>query len=373
MRLFLIASFLFLCFGGTASATDYPTYADGFQEGIYSHKGGLWYNAAGAAHSRHKEYFTEGGGYVRSACGYGCGYTYSYAAPQQYFRWIYTAVSVPAAYVPPAAPAVPAYTPGWKEKVIDYARVRDDQQAYLDALAALGIKGQSFGFQQTNSHNYGGYAAPAVVSGQTVYGHSFAQLQTAYGPSLDTLYQSASRLTQSAQQLGGQATTDFTALVGQAGANQARIAEILARAQAAATALQATAPQASTTTITTGQATGVGVQQATGQGAGGAAPPVMPQARDGNGDPQANAAPAAGSGDFLKTVGLPLCGSCHGAGASNQNAFDITAYPRMSIQQKARVWDRLTTADESKAMPRAKGGGAGQPVTAAQLHEFYVN
>ncbi len=380
---------------GRARATDFPTYADGFVEGAYTHKGGLWYNATGTAHTRHKEYYQEGGGYTRSACNYGCGYTMSYVAPQRYFYWAYVAVASPATYV---APTLPSYTDaGWRGKLLDIAKERDrtelairketvEQAAYLDSLKALGFNFSIQGYGQHINYptiagyagSYNNYAVPVINAGQTQYGYSFQSLQSAYGAlDMNALFQASERLATGARDSATQANTEFSGLVGQAGTNAARVAQALAKAaeireqgQAAASALNAAKAAPSTTTITTGQGGGVGT--ATQQGASPGQPPptpIMPQAVDA---PQANAAGGNGA-EFLRTVGLPLCASCHGQGAPNQKVFDITTYPSLSRDRKADVWARLVSDSEAKVMPREVGNPSkpGQPVTMAQLLSFF--
>lgn len=260
-------------------------------------------------------------------------YTPAYVAP-------YVAPVVTPTYTTPVQQQVivntaPAYTPNWRSDLLAYQAKRDDLQAYLDALNAIGFQGQSYNIRSL-SQSYGG---------NTQYGYSYQNVAQAYGTlDMSTLFQQSARLTSQAQQLSGDANSQFSALVGQAGTNQARIAEILARAAAAEKVLNATAPAASTTTITTGQGTQVG--------------PAPIQPRDG--DQVAIEEQKA----FLQKVAIPACASCH-SGNNVQGGFNLADYSNMTLDAKQKVWDRINSADPAKRMPKvADGAGAYKPGTA---------
>lgn len=82
------------------------------------------------------------------------------------------------------------------------------------------------------------YSQPVAQQGTTVYGY---QAITNYQQQVDlgALYNQAARLTDQAQQLAGQAATDFQGLVQAEGQNRADVARIIAQGQAAKEALQA--------------------------------------------------------------------------------------------------------------------------------------
>lgn len=82
------------------------------------------------------------------------------------------------------------------------------------------------------------YSQPIAQQGSTVYGY---QAITNYQNQVDlgSLYNQAARLTDQAQQLAGQAATDFQGLVQAEGQSRADVARILAQGQAAKEALQA--------------------------------------------------------------------------------------------------------------------------------------
>lgn len=82
------------------------------------------------------------------------------------------------------------------------------------------------------------YNQPVAAQGNTVYGY---QAITNYqnGVDLGALYNQAARLTDQAQQLAGQAATDFQSLVQAEGQYKADVARIIAQGQAAREALSA--------------------------------------------------------------------------------------------------------------------------------------
>ncbi|WDI43378.1 hypothetical protein [Bremerella sp. P1] len=80
---------------------------------------------------------------------------------------------------------------------------------------------------------------PIAAQGTSVYGYS--SLAGSYNQvDLGLLYNQAARLSDQAQQLAGQAHLDFAGLVQAESQSRAEVAEIVARGQAAALALQAT-------------------------------------------------------------------------------------------------------------------------------------
>lgn len=304
--------------------------AVGAVEDGYTYRDGFWWQG-GMPYTRAKVYEPQTY-YLNS---YGC-----YVPSVRYYTWSYTR----AAYAAPTL-AVPPYTPDWKAAVLKYAAARDDLAAYQAALAALGIKGQSYDFSQGGLYggnlNLGSYGA----NGQSIY--TYQSYKEAYGSlDLNTLYQQAARLTQGSQQLAGQAHSEFSELVDRAGTNQARVAEILAKAEAARKVLEGVNPQPRT------------IEKTTIQGSGPA--PTDPEA-----------AADLDAKKFLATVGIPKCGACH-TGQDAKGKFLITDYPNMGYKEKMdRVWSRLRPdAPDDKRMPRAADGKPGPALTAAEFAEF---
>jgi hypothetical protein len=252
------------------------------------------------------------------------------------------------AYTAPAYETAPTYSSNWQAEAMAYARQKDDHLAFFGAMRALGVNGAIL------DYGYGGAfaqkALSAPVQGDTIYGYSYSQIQQAYGETnMNTLYQQAAKLAQGAQGLTQQATQDFSGLVQQAGDNQARLAEYFVKAAAAErlarTVAKAVEPQPQMTSQTTIQGT---VQQS------------------------AVSSPADDTPAFMASVARPLCASCH-SGQKLEGKFDIESYPRLSMEQKAMVWDRLTTSDLSKRMPRDLKDKTkhGALITKEQLLGFY--
>lgn len=270
------------------------------------------------------------------------------------------------------------YTPGWQKKLLDIAAQRDktesklrlqamDYNAFQQSLKALGLEGNfrwngygqainygtgfahSYGQGSVNLGSYGG-------NGNTLYGYSYSTIKDVYGDTnLNTLYQQAARLTQNAQTLAGQATTDFTDLVGKEGENRARVAEILAQAQAASQALQAAKPQARERTETR-----VFSFRTEADGNGGVK--VVP-IEGGGEQPIAQPRDAAVFQTLIKTK----CASCH-SGDKKEGGFDIATYGGLDALKKTKVWNRLLTPDQDKRMPK------GQPaLTADEIRLFVTN
>ena len=158
----------------------------------------------------------------------------------------------------------------WRSKLLDIAANRDkyelsarrsaiEQEEFLESVQALGLSdnfhiqgyGQPVQYSQyeMNYNAYPGQVASAqsyAPQGQTVYGYSTQTLSNLYGNNdLSVLYNQAGRVVENAQTLAGQANSDFQTLVRTEGDNRSRVAEILAKGQAAREALQATNAQGS--------------------------------------------------------------------------------------------------------------------------------
>jgi hypothetical protein len=356
-------------------------YHNGYAHDGYTYGNGYWYRQ-GYAYTRQKVYYPIS--YAYNACGY------LVQQPSTYY-YSYTQVD----NAPPYVPSVPAYNPDWKTQLLELARQRDafegalrksdlDQRSYLEAIKALGLSGNfywpnyggygaSYGYMGHNYYNHGygynyGYVPP-VVQGNTTYGYSVNTVKELYGSTdLNALYQQSARLTQGAQTLANQANSDFAGLVGQAGTNAGRVAEILARAQAARTALEATQlPPGSKTTITeSGSITAPGAPVAP-MPVPGPKTSVMPQGPMPKADDIGDQ--ARSDALFLKTIAMPRCGACH-SGKVTKGDLDITLYPSFDLERKKRVWVRLMTDNRDKLMPRNPDGGPGTPLSAQELQEF---
>jgi hypothetical protein len=333
-----------------------PTLAGG-----YTYRGGYYYDAQGYAYT--KQQFYQAPTYYN-----GC-----YSPGYYYTKYVYVP-SAPAY----AAPAVPS---DWRTKLLEIAEYRDkligqerkaaiEQQAFMEAVGALGLRGnfrlQSYG--QPVSYGQGSYLADTFqygahgAQGNTVYGYTYKDVASVYGDTnLNVLYQQAARLAQNAQQLGSQATGDFSGLVQQAGDNQARVAEILAKGQAAAAAMNA-AGAGGRATVTR---SGFSFKSTTGAEVEPIAPPqVLP---DRGNRPQANGGRAA-----FEALAVKECATCHNP-EDPKGKFDIYQYPAMDKDAKAKVVARLITTDPAKHMPQLPEGGAGRQLSKDEIALFLQN
>ena len=250
-----------------------------------------------------------------------------------------------------------------------------EQASFLEGVQALGLNGNfhiqgfgqplaypgyGYGFNYNspyrhNVFNYGNYG----LNGQTVYGYTYNSLKEAYGTTdMNVLYAQANKLAQNAQALGGQATTEFRDLVGAAGTNQSRVAEILARARAAEIALRATEPQSSVRVETS--------ERETASDGGESTTRESNRSSISSGQQQLNATPAEIHNAWKQSVELSGCLSCH-SGATKKGGFDVTLYPTFNREQRQKVLSRLVTDDETKRMPRTKDGNAGRRLTDEEL------
>lgn len=251
-------------------------------------------------------------------------------------------------YVPPARPQTnithnttnnfaPEQPKDWRSLIVELAQIREqnetailkvqaDHKAYIEALAALG-------YSANQSYQQQSYGNAIGSVGNTQYGYSAQTVLQAYGVlDLNSLYLAASQLTRGAQQLGSQATTEFNGLVGQAGQNQARIAEILARATAAKQVLDSL-EQTKTTIVNSVNEFGSGPQLQNGNW-------------NGNGQQQ---------NQQLAQVLQTKCAACHNSSKRRGN-FNAADYLNMSPEEKGYVISLLTTNDPNRRMPRISDG-----------------
>ena len=270
------------------------------------------------------------------------------------------------------------YTPDWQKKLLDIAAKRDkvegqlrvraqDYQAFQSALEAMGLKGNFHWNGYGQALNYGNIAqsyghgsaygmGTYGTNANTLFGYSYSSIKDVYGDTnLNALYQQAARLTQNAQTLAGQATTDFHDLVGKEGESRARVAEALAQAQAAALALQAAR-------LPTREKTETRVFSFKTEADGNGGVKVVP-VEDGGDKPIAQPRDATAFQALMKTK----CAACH-SGDKKEGGFDIAGYGGLDPLKKTKVWNRLLTPDNDKRMPK------GQPaLTAEEVRLFVTN
>ena len=158
---------------------------------------------------------------------------------------------------------------------------------------------------------------------------------------------------QGSQQFSFNATTAFQGLVGQEGTNRAKVAEILAKGQVAAQVIQALQSGNEVKGVSFTITSGGKIQQQVDSNA------VDPKERQ------------ALLGQFEQLVGAK-CASCHSNG-TKKGGLDLSGYLTFSQAQKQAVWDRITTTDQARMMPRDPSGGPGIALTAQEKRLFFLN
>jgi hypothetical protein len=347
MKTAVLSLLLLLGVASAALADDY-TYnsADGY------------YYSGGVPYTREKYAYT-----AYSTYQYGC-YTYSYP---------YTAYDYRYYKVKDYKPAVSYQDADWRTKLLEIAKQRDafegklrasanEHNQYIEAVGALGLTGnfawQSYGTAPALANPYRNYGVtyPQVgnygASGKTLYGYSYQSLVDAYGTTdTNVLYQQAAALAKNAQELGGQATSQFSGLVEQTGSNQARVAEILAKGAAARNALEGATAASSVSTRTTIQSSGTGTGSA------------------GTVDPPSGAL-SLQSLSPAKQRAIASCIECH-SGAKPKGGYDVTQHWQLSPESQAAVVERLVLPEtDEKFMPRSKSGGHGKRLPPSLVREF---
>lgn len=348
------------------------TFANGYvNDDGYSYWDGYWYYN-NIPYTRQQESYT-----AYRSNGYG-----SYSYPYTSYRWRYYEYKAPkVAKVEYKLPG--PNDPQWRSKLLEIAKHRDEvegamrlnaleNQLYLEAVTALGMQGnfnwQNYGmavgypnnsYAQTNSSSY--QAGSFGVNGATIYGHEYSTISQLYGPTnLDSLYQQSSLLTKNAQDLAGQAHGEFNALLQTEGGNRARVADILARGQAAAAALRAAEGQSSivehkSRTFSSGHGPILNAPPT--------APPQMPPASD---------PPTKDSAQMLGRVIENRCASCHGN--NNPEAkLNMLNYFQFDENTKQRVRQRITTTDATKRMPLREDGTPAEPLPTAEVSLFFLH
>lgn len=205
------------------------------------------------------------------------------------------------------------------------------------------------------------YNQPIQAQGTTVYGYS--SVAEAYGNvDMGLLYNQAARLTDQAQQLAGQASSDFATLVQAEGQNRAEVAKILAQGQSARQALEAAAgpqPQQFQQRSFAFKVT----QSSDGQFS-------VQQLNDGeqSESQQFQLSDAQASAGSVSSLLTNKCAACH----NNQNAQGgLNLEQPISSAQQQSILSRVTTDDLTKRMPRNADGTAGDKLTDSELKTLF--
>ncbi len=368
-----------------------PVKADSHPDGYVNNDGYTWNNGYWWKDTyayKYEKYWVAGSTYLYNGC--------YYTSPGY---WAYKYVQYPTAAYKKPAEQVDYTDPDWRTKLLEIAGNRDkyeaqgrkaayEQKAFLDSVQALGLQGNfrwegygtappAYGLPAAHGAAYSyGAAIPLNgvftygtqyqlgthgVQGNTVYGSTYQQLQQLYGDnSLPQLFQQANRLAENAQRLSGQATTDFSLLVQQEGGNRARVAEILARAEAVKQFM--TSLDGPPQTFTQQKSFEFRSDAATG--------PAQPPA-------------PAGDPNYLKTAPNPRkqqfesvfasrCAACH-TGAAAKGKFTLDAYYGMTPDEKLKVWQTLVTKDKDRMMPRKADGTPGDYIPFDEVKLFTEN
>lgn len=259
-------------------------------------------------------------------------------------------------------PAVPAYTPDWKIELLKYADQLDDRDLYEKMVSRLAAQRNSGRLDYSNSaysnsNTYGNTAIP--FGGNTIYGYSFQQIQSAYGElNVNAALLQAARGRDQAQSSATQAQTELGALVDKALTGQGLNARIIAEALAAKIKLDAARPTPSVDTTTSGQGSVITPSPAL---------PINPMTLPA---PDPDQAAIADAKAFLVSTAIPLCAKCH-SGNTLKGKFDILSWPTLPADTKEKyLAERIYGTDKDKLMPRNDDNSPGQPLSAAQKKAF---
>lgn len=203
------------------------------------------------------------------------------------------------------------------------------------------------------------YSQPIQAQGTSVYGYS--SVAEAYGNvDMGLLYNQAARLTDQAQQLAGQASSDFATLVQAEGQNRAEVAKILAQGQSARQALEAAAGPQPQQVQQRSFAFRV-VQSSDGQFS-------VQQINDGTPAQQFQLSGVQANAENVSNLLSTKCAACH----NNQNAQGgLNLEQPISEAQQQSILSRVTTDDLTKRMPRNPDGTAGDKLTDSELKILY--
>lgn len=273
-----------------------------------------------------------------------------------YSYYKYYAYTPPTTYTPPVAA-------DWRAQALQYAIKRDkeilEQNHYMETIKALNLQNNrypapSYGvpgqyLQQIDGYYQSTYTTNPV-NASTTYGYN-AYSQTS-NDMLAQLYQMANQHTINAQASGDKAATNFQALVGQEGNSRFKVAEVLAKGQIVSAIMKSLE----------------GPPSALTQGYSYRITPQGIQTDNSKVDPGTKASIAA----QFKAMADAKCLACH-SGATKKGGFDVTVYSSMSPEAKQIVWDRLTTNDQSKLMPRNAKNEPGQRLSPEELRLFALN
>lgn len=305
---------------------------------VYTFRDGYYWNG-GRAYNRHQYYQQP---YVYNGC-YHAGYHYYKYEP---------------VYVQPQQQTLDYRNQNWRSDLLGLMAQRDkfigqeraniqEHKYFMDALKFAGLEG-NFRWENYGAYPYYGSSLQLSqngVLGNTIYGYKYTDVASLFGDNdPQQLYQMAARLAEGAQKYAGDGTQNFMSLVDQNATNRLKAAEILAKGQAAAQALKALADPASVT--------------------------VSKSLEVKSSSPSVVAAAAA---DPIKAkrdaVIATKCKDCHGQKRTD-GGLDMLAFDSFDNQKRLTIFNRLTTPDVDKLMPRKPGGGPGERLSQEEVALF---
>lgn len=270
----------------------------------------------------------------------------------------------------PSNPVAPAPALDWRSRTLDIAKIQVqynakreaeilEQKNYLEAIKALGLQGigHSQGYGTIPPYVVDGHYQSTYLSGyganaSTVYGYN-AYANANSNDFLAQLFQMANQQTINSQALTDKAQTGFQTLINQEGANRAKVAEIMAKSQMVVAMLKSL--EGPPSALTQGYSFKISQDKGLQVDSGGVAADVK-----------------AKLAEQFKALVTAKCAECHSP-TNKKGGFDVFTYTALSPDAKQIVWDRLTTQDPAKLMPRDKKGGTGTRLTPEELRLFATN
>jgi mono/diheme cytochrome c family protein len=225
-----------------------------------------------------------------------------------------------------------------------YRRVWIPAQQQQQQYAAQGqpvMPVGSINTDNSSTYNYSytiNYSQLPTAQGSTLYGQAFTETADIYGNlDLGVYYDQAIRVLADSGRLHDSAIQGTLSLLDQAGQNQTRVAETLARGEADARRFQALAELAKANAVPNSAHVSrqFSVQQGSGQ-------------------TQVDGQTVPGIGR-LQTVFNQYCVKCHG-GVKTEGGLNLSDVSRLDEKTGENILDRITTSDPGKRMPRTADG-----------------
>jgi hypothetical protein len=345
-------------------------YSNGYVESGYTYNDGYWWSGDWA--------YTRTVAYRNVWDSYYCRY---YSQPY----YVYTKAYQKQAQKTQVAPGYE----GWRKDLLAIAQERDrwegyarqseqEQKEFLETVDALGLYGNlrnypsnltgaasgysnayPGAYQLYGSHST--YQAPFAPQGSTLYGYD--QQSVSYTPvDLKLLYNQSYNLVKGLSDITGGTLAGHQQLVQEAGTQNSEVAKILARGQAGRQLLQMLRDEPKTVH----EKTEFNLTPAPKQ-------PVPRVEEDPIPDPPApepQGSLSSAEKDKLVAVIQRRCLECHKT-ENKEGSLDLTKYFTFTPDRKREIAARLVTEDESKRMPRGKGGDPVDPLAITETALFF--